>query len=101
MLKVLLLLGAFLFIVSSGIVIRDWDNPDDEVLVNEDNIIDEDYDVFTFYSVQCSSSSDCYLINPSSNAYELFNLDEMFSPTNKKPYQEKELITHEVTLNGS
>ncbi len=39
MLKTLFLCGMFLFIFSMGFVIKDWDNSDGVVLLNEDNII--------------------------------------------------------------
>lgn len=102
MLKTLVLLGVFLFIVSSGVVIRDWDNPDDEVLVNDDNIIDENYKTFTSPSPQCSTSSDCNYIKSSSNhnPYELFQLDQRFEQSNKNPYQEKQLLEYKEVSNG-
>lgn len=101
MLKVLLLLGAFLFVVSSGVVIRDWDNPSDVVLLNEDNILDEDDEPFTPSSTQCPSSDCSSVKSPSSyNPYELFKLDSMFKPSDKQPYQEKQLAKYKEVLNG-
>lgn len=79
MLKTLVMLGLFVLILGSGIVIKDWDNPGSEVLVNADNIIDENYNTFTFNPLQCSETiSYC----PSIINYNL----------NKKPYQQKNLI---------
>lgn len=73
MLKVLLLLGVFLFIVSSGIVIKDWDNEEEVVLVN-----DEEY----------------YLIELNEEQQEIY--DDVYSRMEKR----KQEVLAEARLNG-
>ena len=71
-------MSLFLVAMLSGYVIKDWDNPDHETLLNKDNIIEGQINFFdssfpfTSNFLQCSETiSYCPHIKSSSDYYQL------------------------------
>ncbi len=49
MIKTAVFLSMFLMVMVSGYIIKDWDNPEHETLLNTDNIIDSQNDFFDYF----------------------------------------------------